>query len=151
MAERFTITPAVHVLLLHEGRVLLARRANTGYEDGRWSVPAGHVDGGETIREAAVREAAEELGVDLDLADVQFAHVMHRRKPDAEQEERIDFFLRCERWDGEVRRAEPDKCSELRWCDPNDLPDDTIAYVRAGIGHALAERPYAEHGWDPVA
>ena len=60
--RRFTVVSAVHLLMVERGRVLLSRRASTGFEDGRWSVPAGHLDGGETARAAAAREAHEELG-----------------------------------------------------------------------------------------
>jgi ADP-ribose pyrophosphatase YjhB (NUDIX family) len=138
------VVPAVHLLLLKDRRVLLARRANTGYEDGKWSVPAGHLDGGESVRQAAVREASEEVGAELDLGNVRFAHVMHRRKPD---EERVDFFVLCERWVGPVRIAEPEKCTELTWATATDLPYDTIPYVRHGIERALAGDPYSEFGW----
>ena len=53
---------AVYLLLLREGQVLLLRRHNTGYEDGNYSVIAGHVEPGERITQALVREAAEEAG-----------------------------------------------------------------------------------------
>ncbi|CAN5269810.1 hypothetical protein BH20ACT3_BH20ACT3_07260 [soil metagenome] len=144
MPQRFTVVPAVHLVLIEHGKVLLAKRANTGYEDGRWSVPAGHLDGGESVREAAVREAGEEIGIALDVEDVRFGHAMHRR---SDGEERIDFFVVGDRWKGDVRIAEPDKCSDLTWADPIDLPSDTIPYVRSGIGRTLAGEPYSEFGW----
>jgi 8-oxo-dGTP diphosphatase len=144
MPDRFAVVAAVHLLLIEDGKVLLARRANTGYEDGRWSVPAGHLDGGETVRGAALREAVEEIGVLLYPDDMVVEHVMHRWR---DGEERIDFFVRCERWLGEVHIAEPDKCSELAWRDPSDLPPDLIPYVRDGITRTIAGERYSEHGW----
>jgi 8-oxo-dGTP diphosphatase len=54
---------AVHLLVLRGDDVLLVRRSNTGYEDGRLSVVAGHVEPGESITQAAIREASEEVGV----------------------------------------------------------------------------------------
>jgi 8-oxo-dGTP diphosphatase len=147
MSQRFTVVPCVHLLLLSDGKVLLARRANTGYEDGMWSVPAGHLDGGESVREAGAREAAEEIGISVSVVDVRVEHVMHRRK---DGEERADFFATLSTWAGDVRNAEPDRCSELTWADPANLPDDTIAYVRSGIGHTLAGVPYSEFGWEQV-
>jgi 8-oxo-dGTP pyrophosphatase MutT (NUDIX family) len=50
------IRSAVHLFLVREGRLLLSRRSNTGYEDGKLSVVAGKLDGGEQVVEAARRE-----------------------------------------------------------------------------------------------
>lgn len=55
--SRFTLIAAVHLFLLDGDKVLLSRRFQTGYEDGNFSVPAGHLDGNETIHEAMIREA----------------------------------------------------------------------------------------------
>ncbi len=70
---------AVHVLLIRDTTILLARRYNTGYADGQWSLPAGHVESGESVTAAAVREAREETGVVIRPADLDVVHVMHRR------------------------------------------------------------------------
>lgn len=142
MRARFPVT--VHLLFFREGKVLLARRANTGYMDGYYSVPAGHLDGGEPVTRAAVREAKEEIGLDLDPAALRFACVLHRREGD----ERIDFFLRVERWEGDPCNAEPDKCSELRWFKLSALPENIVPYVRQGIHQTLTALPFAEFGWE---
>src|SRR3954469_11115192 len=51
---RFTFVAAVHLFLIRDGAVLLLRRWNTGYEDGRYSVIAGHLDGDETVYTATI-------------------------------------------------------------------------------------------------
>ena len=56
---------AVHVFLLRDDAVLLVRRCNTGFEDGKLSVVAGHVEPGESVTQAALRETSEEVGVTL--------------------------------------------------------------------------------------
>ena len=54
--ERFKIITAVHLILIENERVLLLRRYNTGYEDGNYSVPAGHVEEDEDVIKAMQRE-----------------------------------------------------------------------------------------------
>ncbi len=54
---------AVHVFPVQQGKILLMRRAGSGYADGQLGLPAGHVDPGETPTACAVREVAEELGI----------------------------------------------------------------------------------------
>src|SRR5215207_6411774 len=104
MRAKFPVT--VHLLFFRADQVLLLRRFNTGYGDGQYSVPAGHLDGGETVMAAAAREAEEETGLQLEEADIIFSSVMHRIDGD----ERVDFFVRVQQWQGEPINAEPDKC-----------------------------------------
>jgi ADP-ribose pyrophosphatase YjhB (NUDIX family) len=108
---RFQLIAAVHVFLIKDGQVLMLRRFNTGYEDGRYSVPAGHLDGGETVLAAAQREVLEECGVHIPLEHLTPAGVMHRQAED----ERVDFFLTARCWDGQIVNREPDKCDDLSW------------------------------------
>jgi len=76
MRTKFPVT--VHLLFFRDDQILVLRRFNTGYADGQYSVPAGHLDGGETVMEAAAREAEEEVGVKLDQLEMVFSTVMHR-------------------------------------------------------------------------
>ena len=61
----FLAPVAVHLLLVKNDRVLLLRRYNTGYEDGNYSVVAGHIEGGEDLKTAMIREAREEAGIEI--------------------------------------------------------------------------------------
>ena len=74
----------VHLILAADGKVLLLRRANTGFADGSWSVPGGCLDEGETLPAAAAREAREELGITIDPAGLAFAHLCHHADPDGQ-------------------------------------------------------------------
>ena len=135
---------AVHLFLSRAGTVLLLRRANTVYEDGQYSVIAGHLDGGETVIAAAVREAGEEAGIALDPIGVRVVGVMHRRAND----ERIDFFVVAEAWSGEIVNREPEKCDELAWFPLGALPPNTIPYVRRALENYRAGRWFESFGWE---
>ena len=141
---RFTAKVAVHLFLMRDGQVLLLRRYNTGYEDGNYSVVAGHLDGGEEVRAAMIREAREEAGIDIDPADIIVAGVMHRLSND----ERIDFFLTASRWSGAVVNMEPHKCDELAWYDLNSLPPNLVPYVRRALENFRAGLWYDSFGWE---
>ena len=65
-AELFDEIFINRLLFDKEGKILLSRRYQTGYEDGNYGLPSGHVDGGETIRDALTREVFEEVGVRID-------------------------------------------------------------------------------------
>ena len=144
MSERFRAKVAVHVFLVRDGSVLLLRRANTGYEDGNYSVPAGHLDGDESATSAAAREALEETGVVIDAATLKFVGVMHRKSND----ERIDFFFEATSWGGAVTNAEPEKCDELAWYTFEDLPSNVVPYVRRAIENYRAGMVFQEFGWE---
>jgi 8-oxo-dGTP diphosphatase len=142
MHAKFPVT--VHMFFLRRNQILLIRRFQTGYMDGHYSVPAGHLDGNEPVRRAAVREAKEEIGVQIDPGDIDFAGVFHR----SEGDERVDFFVLVRRWSGEPFNAEPEKCDELRWTEVNDLPEDTIPYIRRAIENFQTGVLFEEFGWE---
>jgi 8-oxo-dGTP pyrophosphatase MutT (NUDIX family) len=141
MHAKFPVT--VHLFLFRGNQILLLRRYQTGYMDGHYSVPAGHLDGEETVRMAGVREAREEIGVRIDPADMVFAGVFHRHEGD----ERVDFFVQVRNWSGEPVNAEPGKCDELRWADLDGLPENIVPYVRRAIENFRAGIPFEEFGW----
>ncbi|WP_223167374.1 NUDIX hydrolase [Nonomuraea sp. SYSU D8015] len=139
--DRFRAIVDVHVMLVRGAEILLARRAGTGYGDGLWHLPSGHLEEGEAATAAAVREAAEEVGVTVDPADLTFVHVMHRAP------ERVGLFFTTGKWIGEPCNAEPHKCSEIAWWPMDALPDDMVDYPKAAIAKIVAGVPFAEHDW----
>ncbi|MCP2323579.1 GrpB-like predicted nucleotidyltransferase (UPF0157 family)/ADP-ribose pyrophosphatase YjhB (NUDIX family)/inosine/xanthosine triphosphate pyrophosphatase family protein [Hamadaea flava] len=140
----------VHMILRRDdGKILLARRSQTSYGDGMLALPSGHLEAGETTAEAVLRETAEETGVVVDLADLRLVHVLHRAGDGGA--DRIGLFYLADRWSGRPVNAEPDRCSELVWADPADLPPDVIAYPAQGIHAGLAGQAYGEFGWLPGA
>ncbi|MEZ4200012.1 MAG: hypothetical protein R3B69_00180 [Candidatus Paceibacterota bacterium] len=51
MRENFPYVGAAYLFLIQENKILLHRRCNTGFKDGEYGVPAGHLEGSETARE----------------------------------------------------------------------------------------------------
>jgi 8-oxo-dGTP diphosphatase len=147
VTHRFMALVAVHLFLVRDGRVLLLRRANTGYADGSYSVPAGHLDGGEEVIAAAIREAREEIGITLAPSAVAVVGVMHRRSND----ERIDFFVAASEWTGVIVNAEPQKCDDLSWYLLDALPDNTIPYVRRALANYQRGVWFDSYGWEKRA
>ena len=144
--ERFKIIPAVYLILQKDNQILLLRRYNTGYEDGNYSLPAGHVDGDESFTQAMIREAHEEAGIVLKPEYIEVAHVQHRCCQDFKNE-RVDVFIKACNWEGDPVNKEPHKCDDLSWFDVNNLPENVVPCVRQAIEHILENKFYSEHGW----
>jgi 8-oxo-dGTP diphosphatase len=87
--KRANLPVVAHTFLLCSGSVLLLRRANTGFEDGSYGPVGGHLEGGESVKQTAIRECREEIGVEIDLADLKVVGVTHYNSPTGEG---IDFF-----------------------------------------------------------
>ena len=140
---RYQSVAAVHLFLFRDNKILLSCRANTGFEDGNYSVPAGHLENNETATQAMEREAREEVGITINPEDLKVIHVMHRKSTQS----RIDFFFTSEKWQGEPVIGEPDKCSDLSWFALNDLPENMVPYVRFAIENHHNKVFYSEFGW----
>ncbi len=106
MKEHFRPYAAVYLIFVRDGKILMSRRANTGYQDGMYSLVAGHIDGNETLRTAAIREAKEEAGVEIKPENLELKIVMHR----LHDREYLDFFFAVKKWDGELKNMEPEIC-----------------------------------------
>lgn len=110
-APRFSVVPAAYVYLMRGEQVLLQRRQNTGYMDGMWVAGVtGHIELGETVTTAAVREASEELGVQLDPTGLRPTTIMQRTDGTANPiEQRADWFFTETKWNGEPAVMEASK------------------------------------------
>jgi 8-oxo-dGTP diphosphatase len=130
---RYKVALAVYALLRRDDRVLLLRRAGSGVHDGELSLPAGHVDEGEDALSAVVREVAEELLLDVDADDCALALTGHSAPEHPGDDAYVDLFFSVDRWSGEPQVGEPEKCAELVWADPQDLPADVIPFVDEAV------------------
>ncbi len=147
MTKRHQNIPASYLTLIKDNKILLLRRFNTGYEDGNYSMIAGHVDPGETFTQCIIREAEEEAGILLKPEDLKVIHVMHRNSETAVNNERIDVFFIAKKWEGEIENKEPHKCDDLSWFDLDNIPENVIPYIKQAIAGINNKVYYSEYGW----
>jgi 8-oxo-dGTP pyrophosphatase MutT (NUDIX family) len=144
--ERFASIIDVHVILRRAGRLLLLRRAGDVYASGQLCLPSGHLEQGESVCQAAAREAFEETGIMLGPAALRHVLSIHQRNrgtPDT----RVGFVFAPCAWTGEPVNAEPHKHSELIWAIPSALPADTAEYTAAVITAAERGLAFTLNGW----
>ncbi|WP_086845515.1 NUDIX hydrolase [Amycolatopsis kentuckyensis] len=134
----------VHLLFIHDGQLLLTRRKG-GYGDGMWHLPSGHLEPGESLVDAAAREAAEEVGLRLNTSDLTLVHSVHVR--DSGPEPRLGFFFAVNAWHGEPTNLEPEKCDAVTWFPLDALPERIIDYPGAGIAGYLSGTSLSIVGW----
>lgn len=142
---RFSLVPAVYLLFIRDNEILLLLRKGTGYMDGYFSLPAGHIDGNEPALADAIREAKEETGIELNSANLELVHTMHRS---VEDHERIDLFFKVNHWKGEPTNMELEKCESLEWHSLDRLPANMIPQVEYAIRKAVAGDIYSDYGFD---
>lgn len=148
LGDRFRLIATVHLLLMDHDSLLMLRRFDTGWQDGNYSVVAGHLEGDESASAAMIREANEEAGITVSASALDPCHVMHHRFEHAGAWfESVEFFFLCREWSGRLLNREPHKCDDLRWFSITALPDNTVPYVREAITLFLAGTPYSEFGW----
>ena len=108
--------------------VLLGLRKNTGYNDGEYELPGGHVDAGEDLMHAMAREANEELNIEVKEEDLKIIHILHHYTGD-----RVNFILTTDLYEGTLSIGEPDKCEKIEWFSINNLPDNMMPKIRKSI------------------
>ena len=120
----------VHALLWRRGAVVLLRRARTGYLDGWYALPGGHLQRGESIVECAMREIREETGIDVAASQLRGAAVMPYQSG---EHQGIDFIMACEDFTGEPTLAEPDRADAIGFWPADALPPNTVPYLRRAL------------------
>ena len=143
MTNRNPAATAAYLFLKKDGKILLARRLNTGWQDGNYQMPAGHVEPGELPSETVVREAKEEIGINIDPRDLRFVHAGFRAKHD-DTGDRVDYYFEATKWSGEPVNCEPEKCDGLLWALPSDLPENTVPHARFVIEAVERGEVYSE-------
>ncbi|HVV25622.1 MAG TPA: NUDIX domain-containing protein [Candidatus Saccharimonadales bacterium] len=134
------------MLVRRHDKVLFVLRSHTGWMDGHYALPAGHVEENESFIQAAQRELEEEVG--LKAARDQFRHAvtLHEFKPDI-HEVRIGVCFEVSGWQGEAVNAEPEKHDEIRWFSLDELPQKLTPSTRQALAAIKSGETYVEFGW----
>ncbi|MEV0842826.1 NUDIX domain-containing protein [Actinocatenispora sera] len=117
------------------GRILLEQRSDTG----TWALPAGGIDPGEQPAAAALREIEEETGVLAEIERLAGLAMHPAEYPNGDRCEYLNVWFRCRAIGGDPRRDE-DETLDVRWFEPDALPD-IHPFTRLRIDTALREGP----------
>lgn len=137
---------AALVIFERDGKILLARRCNTGYADGMYQMPSGRIEENEYPVEAAIREVKEEVGVDVALSDLEFVHASYRINKLDDTGDYMEFFFKASKWTGEPINAEPHKCDDLMWVSLDNLPENTVPVIKEAIEYIRKGIPFSQIG-----
>lgn len=148
--RQFFGRPAAAFVIVRDGnKVLMVKRIGP-WRPGEFTMPSGHVEGGESVRAAAQRELKEEVGLDVVSEDLRFVHVCNRSaEPEIEQDpEYLDFYFEAIKYSGAPQNMEPDKHSEVTWIDIRDLDEHPVVnYNKDALRAIDRKEPYGEFGW----
>lgn len=142
--KRFELRCAVYVFITRGNKLLLFRRKNTGWEDGKYGLPSGHLEENESVLSAAVRETKEESGIDIEQKDLKMAHTMHRRT----NHDYIDIYFTVNKWQREPFIAEKERSDDIHWFDFDKLPQNTLENVRVAFENMRKNILYSQIGWE---
>lgn len=143
MEKRNTIPVTVQLILEKDNEILFMKRKNTGYADGKYGLPGGHVEKNEEIKQAMIRETKEEIGIEIKKEDLTLYKVLNRKI--SENIEYIDFVFKVKKWSRELQNVEKDKCDEILWIDKNQIPENTIDFIKEVLKNE--KDIYLSYGW----
>ena len=130
------------VIFNESEEVLLERRADMG----RWGLPGGAVDIGESVEQATIREVFEETGLRVRVKRLigvysDPANYAIARYPDGNIIQYVSTIFECERLSGQIRKSA--ESTDIRYFPVDALPEDTLPGHRMRIQDALAGRAEA--------
>ncbi len=120
----------VHLMLIQNGKLLLQERKG-GFLDGYYSPVSGHVDKGESVIDALIREAKEEAGIILDKDDLKVNVIAHLLDAPYKggRADIMNYFVFVDRYRGIIENKEPDKTKSLDFYDLKELPNKLMKHI----------------------
>jgi 8-oxo-dGTP diphosphatase len=118
----------IGVTILKDGKILLGKRKGS-HGQGEWASPGGHLEYMESFTECILREVAEECGLTIQNIRFQFLANMKEYAP----KHYCHIGMLADWKAGEPQVLEPEKCTEWRWFDLNELPENIFVASRWAI------------------
>jgi ADP-ribose pyrophosphatase YjhB (NUDIX family) len=146
MPARHTSIVDLHLILRRDHQILLGERMNTGFADGSYALPAGHLEAGEAATQGMAREAREETAILIEPSDLTLVHVMHHHTNSG----RVALFFEATDWIGEVVNCEPAKCAGWTWHSLDTLPERIVPYIAEALRCIRTHTLYSEGGWNEL-
>jgi 8-oxo-dGTP diphosphatase len=141
MNKEFSAKVAVYLVLTKNRNILLIKRFNTGWQDGKYTLISGHVEGNETLTQAMSREAFEEAGIKILPKNLQVIHVMRRRS----NTEYVDFYLTPSYWSGTPKLKELNKADDIRWFSLIKLPRNLLGNVKKALSEIKSHNVFSDY------
>ncbi len=130
--DRPTFPIGVNVFVVKNGKILLGKRKNVAGH-GDWGLPGGHLEKNEKMEDGALRELEEETGL---KANLKFINLTNGRGVEPQY---IHVGFLAEKVIGKPQLKEPEKCSEWKWFDLNELPTNLF------IGHKKSIKAFIKN------
>jgi 8-oxo-dGTP diphosphatase len=125
------VIPSVFTVILKDGKVLMLRRANTGWMDGYYDLPAGHLEDQEHLKDGAARELMEEAGLSVKTEDLKLVHIYQNHHQS--EAPHYGFIFLAKAWSGTPKLMEVDKSDDMDFFPLDKLPPKTTPYVRNAL------------------
>ena len=147
--EKFKALSSVTLFLVRKRNgkteVLLQKRKGSVMLSGMWDGSAsGHVEATESMTQCVIREAREELGVEIRREDIVHTVLQHSRYADVVYYNGY-FFVKDYR--GTPKIGEPEKCAEIAWYAVDALPETFLKNKAQAVGAFMEGVAYVEYGW----
>lgn len=135
---------ATYMIVRENNKVALLLRTGTPWMNGYYGLPAGKVEKGEPFLQTSIREAKEELGIEIEPTNLELLLTQHYNETQDTDNSWINLFFEVKKWQGTPVNAEPSRHGELSWFAIDKLPKNIIPNVLAALNKIAKGEVYDE-------